>query len=231
MTGDDATLDLGALFTLSYGLYIVSSRSGERVNGQISNAVMQVTDTPLKVAVAVNKKALTHEFIAGSGTFGITVLGEGAPMEFIGLFGFKSGRDIDKFAGVPHRVGATGCPLVTEHAVACVEARVTCSADCGTHTIFRNRSRRARRAALPAQPGDQAVEGGPAGFRRKPSGLDRRDARRARDGRGPPDDLRILSRGAAREDAAYRADVSRLGGGGRQGIGRIGADAVRGGAA
>jgi len=136
VTVDDATLDLGALFTLSYGLYVVSSRSGARVNGQISNAVMQVTDTPPKVAVAVNKKALTHEFIRASGVFGVTVLGEGAPMELIGLFGFKSGRDTDKFAGVAHREGVTGCPLVTEHAIACVEARVTCSADCGTHTIF-----------------------------------------------------------------------------------------------
>lgn len=136
MTGEDTTLDLGALFTLSYGLYVVSSRSGERLNGQISNAVMQVTDTPPKVAVAINKKALTHAFIAGSGTFGVTVLGEGAPMELIGLFGFKSGRDVDKFAEVSHRVGATGCPIVSDHAIACVEARVTCSADCGSHTIF-----------------------------------------------------------------------------------------------
>jgi len=136
MTGDDPELDLGALFTLSYGLYVVSSRSGERVNGQISNAVMQVSDTPPKVAVAVNKKALTHEFIEESGVFGVTVLGEGAPMELIGIFGFKSGRDIDKFGRVAHRVGATGCPLVLNHAIACVEARVTCSADCGTHTIF-----------------------------------------------------------------------------------------------
>ena len=136
MTDDDAMLDLGALFTLSYGLYIVSSRSGERMNGQISNAVMQVTDTPPKIAAAVNKGSLTHEFIVESGTFGVTVLGEGAPMELIGLFGFKSGRDVEKFARVPHRVGVTGCPVVMEHAVACVEARVTGSADCGTHTIF-----------------------------------------------------------------------------------------------
>jgi len=136
VTDDDATLDLGALFTLSYGLYVVSSRSGERLNGQISNAVMQVTDTPPKIAAAVNKGSLTHEFIVESGTFGVTVLGEGTPMEFIGLFGFKSGRDVEKFRGVPHRLGVTGCPVVMEHAAACVEARVTCSADCGTHTIF-----------------------------------------------------------------------------------------------
>ncbi|MHC5053701.1 MAG: rubredoxin [Planctomycetota bacterium] len=133
---DDATLDLGALFTLSYGLYIVSSRSGDRLNGQISNAVMQVTDTPPKVAAAVNKESLTHEFIAGSRKFAVTVLGESAPMELIGLFGFRSGRDVDKFAGVAHRIGVTGCPLVLEHAVACVEARVSCAADCGTHTVF-----------------------------------------------------------------------------------------------
>ena len=133
---DDGQLDLRSLFTLSYGLYIVSSCSGERLNGQISNAVMQVTDTPPKIAVAVNKGALTHEFIAESGVFAVTVLEEGTPMEFIGLFGFRSGRDVDKFAKVGHRVGMTGCPVVSEHALARIEARVTCSADCGTHTIF-----------------------------------------------------------------------------------------------
>ncbi len=132
----DGGVDLESLFTLSYGLYILSSRKGERVNGQISNTVMQITATPPQFAIAVNKVALTHDFIESSGVFAVTVLGESAPMKLIGLFGFKSGRDVDKFAEVGCSTGVTGCPIVREHALACVEAKVTCTLECGTHTVF-----------------------------------------------------------------------------------------------
>ena len=132
----DNRLDLDAFFTLNYGLYVVTSHRGESLNGQISNTVMQVTDAPPRLATAVNRKALTHELIADSGTFAVTVLAESAPMRLIGLFGFKSGRDTDKLAQVAHDVGQTGCPIVRDHALAAVEARVESALDCGTHTVF-----------------------------------------------------------------------------------------------
>ena len=132
----DRDCDLEALFTLSYGLYIVTSHEGRRLNGQISNAVMQVTDTPPRLAAAVNKKSLTHEFILASGVFAVTVLAESAPKKLIGLFGFRSGRDIDKLSRVSCEIGPTGCPIVRDHALACAEVRVEKAPDCGTHTVF-----------------------------------------------------------------------------------------------
>ena len=125
-----------ALFTLGYGLYIVASRKDDRLNGQISNALMQVTDSPPRLAAAVNKDALTHDFISYSGVFTVNVLSESAPMSLIRLFGFQSGRDKDKLSQVPFEIGLTGCPIVTDHVVACMEARVETTLECGSHTVF-----------------------------------------------------------------------------------------------
>lgn len=132
----DSDLDLQALFTLSYGLYVVTSHKNGRLNGQISNAVMQVTDTPPRLAAAVNKGSLTHEFVGDSGVFAVTVLAESAPKKLIGLFGFRSGRDTDKLSQVSHEIGPTGCPIVLDHALACMDVRVEATLDCGTHTVF-----------------------------------------------------------------------------------------------
>jgi ferric-chelate reductase [NAD(P)H] len=121
---------------LSYGLYIVSSRDGDRLNGQIVNTVIQVTSDPPRVAVIINKENLTHDYIVKSKVFGVSVLGESTPMKFLGPFGFRSGRDMDKFKAVEFKRGITGCPLVTEHAISLLEAEVFDQIDLGTHTIF-----------------------------------------------------------------------------------------------
>jgi flavin reductase (DIM6/NTAB) family NADH-FMN oxidoreductase RutF/rubredoxin len=117
-------------------MYIVSSYQGKKLNGQIANAVMQVTAEPPCIAVAISKNNLTHEFIDTSGEFGLSVLEETTPMELIGLFGFQSGRDVDKISRCEHRKGITGCPLVTDHVLAVIEARVRQRCDVHTHTIF-----------------------------------------------------------------------------------------------
>lgn len=93
-------MNLKALHKLSYGMYIVSSKSGEKFNGQIANTVFQVTSEPPTVAVSINKQNLTHDFIEESKVFNVSILSEEAPFTFIGHFGFKSGRDMDKFDGV-----------------------------------------------------------------------------------------------------------------------------------
>ena len=121
---------------LSYGLYIVTSGSEGRLNGQVVNTVIQVTSDPPRVAVIINKKNLTHEFILKSKVFSATVLEESTPMTFLGPFGFRSGRDIDKFSKVAFKEGITGCPLITEHALSVLEAEVMDQIDLGTHTIF-----------------------------------------------------------------------------------------------
>jgi flavin reductase (DIM6/NTAB) family NADH-FMN oxidoreductase RutF len=130
------SVDTKAFRYISYGLYVVTSRDGERLNGQIANAVIQVTSKPSKLAVVLNKENLTNEFVTKSRVFAISVLEEETPMLFIGLFGFKSGRDVDKLSQVSYQVGETGAPLVTDHAVAVMEAKVVKTMDVGSHTVF-----------------------------------------------------------------------------------------------
>jgi ferric-chelate reductase [NAD(P)H] len=129
-------VDRKAFRDLSYGLYIVTSFKENRLNGQIVNTVIQVTSEPPRVAVIINKKNLTHEFIVKSKVFGVSVLEESAPMTFFGPFGFKSGRDFDKFDTVSFKRGSTGCPLITDHSLSVLEAEVIDRLDLGSHTIF-----------------------------------------------------------------------------------------------
>jgi flavin reductase (DIM6/NTAB) family NADH-FMN oxidoreductase RutF/rubredoxin len=125
-----------ALHAITYGLYIVSSKKDDKFNGQIANTVFQVTAEPATVAVCINRQNLTHEYISASGVFAVSVLSEEATMEFIGRFGFRSGRDSDKFKDMQTVTGVTGIPIVTQHAVATLEAEVTERLDVGTHTLF-----------------------------------------------------------------------------------------------
>jgi ferric-chelate reductase [NAD(P)H] len=131
-----AELDRRVFRDLSYGLYIVTSRADGRLNGQIVNTVVQVTSEPARVAVIINKKNFTHELILKSGIFGVSVLEDSATLLFLGPFGFRSGREIDKLSKVQYKEGVTGCPLVTEHALSVLEARVINQIDLGSHTIF-----------------------------------------------------------------------------------------------
>ena len=129
-------MDARAFRLVSYGLYIVTSKRGRELNGQIANTVFQVCAEPPMIAVCINKKNYTHEFIEESRVFAISILSKEAPMNLIGQFGFKSGRDIDKFENVNYKVGKTGAPLVTDFTVGFIEAEVMKSMEVGTHTLF-----------------------------------------------------------------------------------------------
>lgn len=132
-------MNKSAFYKLSYGLYVITSGKEGRFNGQIANTVFQVTSDPPTVAVSINKQNFTHEHISSSRRFAVSILEEATPMTMIGRFGFKCGRDIDKFEGIGTRVGKTGIPIVTDHAIAFIEAEVVGEMDCGTHTIFLGR--------------------------------------------------------------------------------------------
>lgn len=129
-------MDLTTLFKVSYGMYIVSSKQNDKKNGQIANTVMQVTSEPPTLAVCINKQNLTHEYITSSNVFTVSIISEEANMPFIGKFGFKSGRDIDKFADTNHKIGITQAPIVTDFALGYLECELLNRLDCGTHTIF-----------------------------------------------------------------------------------------------
>lgn len=129
-------LDRTVFKDVSYGLYLVSSFDGSSKNGQIVNTVIQVTSDPPCFATIINRKNFTHELISSSKRFGVSVLNDSTPFPFIGVFGFKSGRDVDKFENVSYIEGVTGCPLVTDHALGVMEIKVNYSLDVGTHTVF-----------------------------------------------------------------------------------------------
>ncbi len=124
------------LHKIPYGLYIVSSRSGDKLNGQIANALFQVTAQPQTIAVSINKQNLTHEYIDTSKVFSASILCQDAPMALIGLFGYKSGRDVDKFKTIKYKTGVTGAPIVLDSCLGYLEARVIDQISVGTHTIF-----------------------------------------------------------------------------------------------
>jgi len=131
-----ADVDRRVFRDLSYGLYIITSCDGERLNGQLVNTVIQVTSDPPRIAVIVNKKNLTHEFIAKSGVFAACVLEEDVSLKFLGPFGFRSGRDIDKFQDLGFSIMENGCPIVEDHVLSWAAAKVINTIDIGTHTVF-----------------------------------------------------------------------------------------------
>ena len=129
-------MDPKILHKISYGMYIISSVNGDKFNGQIANTVFQITSDPPTIAVSINKDNFTHDFILNSKVFTVSILSTEAPMIFIGRFGFKSGRDIDKFEDMDYKLGKTGAPIVLENSIAYLEAKVINSLDVGTHTLF-----------------------------------------------------------------------------------------------
>ncbi|MEW6079786.1 MAG: flavin reductase family protein [Thermodesulfobacteriota bacterium] len=129
-------LDKRVFKDLSYGLYIVTACDGERLNGQLVNTVIQVTSDPPRIGVIINKKNLTHEFIMKSRVFAACVVEENVSLQFLGPFGFRSGRDIDKFKGLAFSTGKNGCPILNDHILSWAEASVINDVDVGTHTIF-----------------------------------------------------------------------------------------------
>jgi flavin reductase (DIM6/NTAB) family NADH-FMN oxidoreductase RutF len=129
-------MNLKALHTCSYGLYVISSRKRDRFNGQIANTVFQVTSDPPTIAVSINKQNLTHEFISESKVFTASILSQDTPLSFIGHFGFKSGREVDKFKDINYKLGQVKAPIVLDHSLAYLEAKVINQVDVGTHTIF-----------------------------------------------------------------------------------------------
>ncbi|MDO9534736.1 MAG: rubredoxin [Bacillota bacterium] len=125
-----------ALHKLSYGLYIVTSMKDNAFNGQVANSVIQISSDPASLVVSINKKNLTNEFIKSSKRLAVSVLSQEVPLSLIGRFGFKSGRDIDKFAGVNYMLTGGGLPYIAEFSLAYLEAAVIDEMEASTHDLF-----------------------------------------------------------------------------------------------
>ncbi len=134
---DESKIDQNAMFKLSYGLFVLTAKDGAKDNGCIVNTVVQLTDTPKRITVAVNKANYTHDMILKTGVFNVSVLSQDAQFAQFKQFGFQSGHDVDKFAGYDHASRSeNGVLYVTENTNALISGKVIETRDYGTHTLF-----------------------------------------------------------------------------------------------
>ncbi len=129
-------VDNNALFKLGYGLYVLSAKEGDKDNGCIINTAAQLTNSPNRLGIAVNKQNHTHDMILHTNQLNLSVLTEDAPFSVYQRFGFASGRDTDKFADLPETRTANGLRYISDTANAVISGKVISTVDCGTHTLF-----------------------------------------------------------------------------------------------
>lgn len=130
-------MDMKVMFSLTYGLYVVTAKDGDKDNGCITNTASQVTSTPNRISLTVNKSNYTHDMIMKTGEFNVSILSEKASFDTFKHFGFQSGRDVDKFADYPAAKRASnGLYYITDGVNAWMSAKVVQSIDLGTHTMF-----------------------------------------------------------------------------------------------
>ncbi len=127
-------MDTSVFRHMSYGVYIVSTMDGERPTGCIANSIMQVTSSPATVAVSINHDNYTNGCIGKTGKFAFSILAEDSDAGLIGNFGFRSGRDADKFRSVDYEM-VQGMPVV-KHTCGYVVCRVVDRMETSTHTVF-----------------------------------------------------------------------------------------------
>ena len=128
--------DLTALFRIGYGLYVVTSNDGEKDNGLIVNTVTQVTNTPNRVAVTINKENYSHHVIKQTGIMNVNCLSTEAPFKVFENFGFKSGRNTDKFADCTPLRTENGLVMLPHYINAMMSLKVEQYVDLGTHGMF-----------------------------------------------------------------------------------------------
>ena len=129
-------MNTSALHKIGYGLYVLTTFDGERHNGSITNSVMQVTNNPKRVAVTVNKENYTYEVAKKTGKMNLCCLGESAPFAVFERFGFQSGRDTDKFAGLTPKFSENGLAYLSENINSFISLECESYVDLDTHGMF-----------------------------------------------------------------------------------------------
>lgn len=129
-------MDFEAFFKITYGLYIVSSGNSNEKAGYIANTAFQVTAEPPQIAISCNKDNHTSKILDESNVYSISILKEDASPDIIGLFGYKTGKEVDKFENVNYFPGETGVPIVTEESIAWFECKIVNKFNVGTHVIY-----------------------------------------------------------------------------------------------
>jgi len=131
-------MNIEAFFKLTYGLYVVSSASKGKLNGYVSNTVFQVTAEPPQIAIACSKNNLTTSFIEQSRVFSVSVLEKDANAEVIGTFGYKSGKEIEKFDNANYKTGKNGVPILLDNAIASFECEVVLKSNLLSSKVVNN---------------------------------------------------------------------------------------------
>lgn len=129
-------MNVEAFFKLSYGLYIISSKSENGMSGYIANTAFQVTADPPQIAISCHKNNYSAKIIDEGKSFSISVLDKEADTSLIGLFGYNSGNDKNKFENLDYEIGKTKVPIVKDQSVAFFECEVVDKFDVGTHVLF-----------------------------------------------------------------------------------------------
>ena len=129
-------MNMKALFQIGYGLYVVTSNDGNKDNGLIVNTVMQVTNTPERIAVTINKQNYSHEIIQKTGIMNVNCLTVESPFKVFEAFGFTSGRNTDKFAGCDPIRSENGLVVLPRYINAYMSLKVEQYVDLGTHGMF-----------------------------------------------------------------------------------------------
>ncbi len=125
------------MYKLSYGLFVLTTVSGNKQSGCIINTAIQAASEPNTISICVNKANYTHDLIKESGVFTVSVIAENASFDLFKRFGFASGRDTDKFAGFTgYKTGSNGVNYVTEGTNAFISVKVDKTVDMGSHTMF-----------------------------------------------------------------------------------------------
>ncbi len=128
--------DMTALFRIGYGLYVVTSNDGKKDNGLIVNTVTQLTDTPNRIAVNINKANYSHHVIKQTGVLNVNCLSVDAPFSIFQQFGFQTGRSVDKFAGQEVYRSDNGLVFLDKYINAFMSLKVEQYVDLGTHGMF-----------------------------------------------------------------------------------------------
>ncbi len=128
--------DLTALFNIGYGLYVVTSNDGKKDNGLIVNTVTQVTDTPNRIAVTINKQNYSHHTIKQTGKMNINCLSTDAPFNVFENFGFQSGRNVDKFKDIDVLRSDNGLVFLPKYINSFMSLKVEQYVDLDTHGMF-----------------------------------------------------------------------------------------------
>ena len=128
--------DLSALFKIGYGLYVVTSNDGKRDNGIVVNSISQLTSSPNRIGVTINKDSYSHHIIKQSGKMNVNCLSVDAPFSVFENFGFKSGRNADKFEGVTPLRSDNGLVFLDKYINSVISLKVEQYVDLGTHGMF-----------------------------------------------------------------------------------------------